>query len=88
MISKPKIDDIDYVTYILGALGSWFGFSFIGINPIPYLLEMPGREKVIPINHNIYKTRYKQIKLELVEKTKEINSIKLKITQITSYLKM
>lgn len=37
--SKPRIDDIDFVTYILGALGSWLGFSFLGVNPIPYLLR-------------------------------------------------
>ena len=29
IISKVKIDDIDYVTYILGAMGTWLGFSFI-----------------------------------------------------------
>ena len=39
VISKPKIDNIDYVTYILGAMGSWIGFSFIGINPIPHLIK-------------------------------------------------
>lgn len=36
--SKPRIDDIDFVTYIFGALGAWIGFSFISINPIPYLI--------------------------------------------------
>lgn len=39
MVSQPRIDNIDYVTYILGALGSWIGFSFIGINPIPWILK-------------------------------------------------
>ena len=38
--SKPRIDHIDYITYILGALGSWLGFSFLSINPIPYILKM------------------------------------------------
>lgn len=37
--SKPRIDDIDYITYILGSLGAWLGFSFIAINPIPYFLR-------------------------------------------------
>lgn len=40
LVSKPRIDNIDYVTYILGALGSWLGFSFVGINPVPYLLTV------------------------------------------------
>ena len=36
--SKLRIDDIDFVTYILGALGPWLGFSFLAVNPIPYLV--------------------------------------------------
>ena len=39
IVSKPRIDKIDYITYILGALGSWIEFSFIGINPIPWILK-------------------------------------------------
>lgn len=38
--SKPRIDPIDFITYILGAMGSWLGFSFIACNPIPYFLEV------------------------------------------------
>lgn len=43
--SKARIDNIDYVTYILGALGFWLGFSFIGINPIPHILSVNGQEQ-------------------------------------------
>lgn len=32
--SNPNIEDIDYVTYIFGAMGTWFGFSFLMINPV------------------------------------------------------
>lgn len=32
--SQDKIDDIDYVTYVFGAMGTWFGFSFLLINPV------------------------------------------------------
>lgn len=38
--SKARIDDIDFITYILGALGSWIGFSFLSINPIPYFFKV------------------------------------------------
>lgn len=34
IVSKPKIENVDYMTYIFGALGSWIGFSFIYLNPI------------------------------------------------------
>lgn len=40
--SKPRIDNIDFVTYILGALGAWLGFSFIGINPVPKFFVVEG----------------------------------------------
>lgn len=51
IVSKPRIDNIDYVTYILGALGSWIGFSFIGINPIPFLLTMKSNAIHTTENH-------------------------------------
>lgn len=34
IVSKPKIENVDYMTYILGALGFWIGFSFIQLNPV------------------------------------------------------
>ena len=86
VISKPKIDNIDYVTYILGALGSWIGFSFIGINPIPHLLQMPREASVTPINHSICKLRFQQLKLDSIKDRKEINAHKQTIAQIISYL--
>lgn len=38
IVSQAKIDDIDYVTYIFGAMGTWFGFSFLMMNPFGYFL--------------------------------------------------
>ena len=46
--SKAKIDTKDYVTYIFGALGAWIGFLFIGINPIPYLIQTENISNDIP----------------------------------------
>ena len=39
IVSRPKIENIDYMTYILGALGSWIGFSFIRLNPVNKFLR-------------------------------------------------
>ena len=39
MESKPRINAIDFITYIFGALGSWIGFSFLVINPVPWVLK-------------------------------------------------
>ena len=47
IISKARIDDIDYFTYIFGALGTWLGFSFIAVDPVPFFLEMT---KLSPTN--------------------------------------
>lgn len=40
--SKPRIDTIDFVTYIFGALGSWIGFTFLDLNPFPWFIQKPG----------------------------------------------
>lgn len=38
--SKASIDNIDFLTYVLGALGAWIGFSFTSINPIPFIFQV------------------------------------------------
>ena len=38
--SKPRIDNIDYVTYVLDAMGSWLGFTFLMLNPVPHFLKV------------------------------------------------
>lgn len=38
--SKPRIDKIDFITYIFGALGSWLGFTFLMLNPVPYVMKI------------------------------------------------
>ena len=35
--NSPKIAHVDYVTYIFGAAGTWFGFSFLVLNPVNFL---------------------------------------------------
>ena len=37
--SQAKIALIDFICYILGACGTWFGFSFLMLNPAPHLLS-------------------------------------------------
>lgn len=50
--SKPRINNIDYVTYVLGALGSWLGFTFLILNPIPYIMKIGG-STIEPNEQNI-----------------------------------
>ena len=77
VISKPKIDNIDYVTYILGALGSWIGFSFIGINPIPHFFETEAGVNSA-ISHNSCHSNIKLIRLEResIKMKQELDRIK------------
>lgn len=52
MTSTPRIDDIDYVTFILGTLGTWLGFSFLAINPVPRFLQVMNDDKKRNTNGN------------------------------------
>lgn len=38
VISMPKIDQIDYVTFILGSIGAWLGLSVLNLNPVSFIL--------------------------------------------------
>ena len=77
VVSKPRIDNIDYVTYILGALGSWIGFSFIGINPVPLLFRVEGQENRGSINHGSCQTNIRMIRRELMHTKRELMKMKL-----------
>lgn len=77
--SKPRIDDIDYVTYILGSLGAWLGFSFIATNPIPYFFRMDDDNKEIPskpmISDRLIHSNVNQLKKKFLIHDQLIKSI-------------
>lgn len=78
--SKPRIDDIDYVTYILGALGSWLGFSFLGCNPVPYIMSMT--VDVIKSNDD----RFKELEKKVADKNFQITAINQKCLSLKSLI--
>lgn len=39
IVSKPQLDEIEYVTFICGAIGTWLGISFMDFNPIQFLFR-------------------------------------------------
>lgn len=50
--SQPKIQNIDFITYVFGAFGTWFGLSFIGINPFGSLIKPKSMNtKVEPVQN-------------------------------------
>ena len=38
--SNAKIIFVDLITYIFGALGTWIGFSFLQLNPVPHFIAI------------------------------------------------
>ena len=63
--SKPRINPIDFITCILGALGSWLGLA---CNPIPYLRRLktkapPGDSKLT--HHNACATTISKLEARL-----------------------
>ena len=38
--SNAKIGFVDLITYVFGALGTWIGFSFLQLNPVPHLVTV------------------------------------------------
>lgn len=73
--SKPRIDPIDFVTYILGAFGSWLGFSFLGCNPIQYFLKTKEEE-------NGKSLRNREDSVAVVRLRNRVNVSEKKIKQI------
>ena len=65
--SKPRIDNTEYVTYIFGALGSWVGFPFILINPVPYLMRINEDSSSIETESEMFK-RLKSSVIKIVDK--------------------
>ena len=82
--STPRIDFIDYFTFILGTVGAWLGISVLSLNPIPSLFAT--KSEIISQNgvqqHNFESDRQKVRKCE-----KELNQFKLWCRKVDSDLK-
>lgn len=83
--SKTKLAIVEYLTYILGALGSWLGFSFIGCNPVPCFLAKKKLNQPTPRIHNVSLTRQSLVSMRKHISTlySEIDRMKLQQSQIT-----
>ena len=90
--SKPRIDNIDYVTYIFGALGSWIGFSFIQLNRVGIFFQRQDIAVSNPDTNDLPVTRNRVIKLEQLTKLKlnkcnhDIATMKHTLDQIIQHL--
>lgn len=56
--SKPRIDNIDYDTYVLGAMDSWLGFTFLMLNPVLYCMKIKPSNISRVTESDIFKVSY------------------------------
>lgn len=82
-VSKPRIDDIDYVNFILGALGSWLGFSLIGLNPVPHFLKIVNDNQAVEdVNQGSDRQQINILKAELTRLKTHQNKLNQQMQQI------
>lgn len=75
--NQEKIDDVDFVTYIFGAAGTWFGFCFLSIEPVLLIEWLYSRlnrnSRVNDGNEDVPETlATKNLVLEVTSKTKSM----------------
>ena len=82
--NHAQIDPVDFVTYIFGAAGTWFGFSFMTIEPVPlieWIIEQVKKRNKISITTNAQGVRENKHNIESLTKMlegfkEEMNAIK------------
>lgn len=71
IVSQPKIEHIDYVTYVFGAMGTWFGFSFLMVNPFGYFFVVSKVSTDQKADHDLeLDNQINQISSELIDQLK------------------
>lgn len=90
--SQAKIDDIDFITYIFGAMGTWFGFSFLMCNPLQLIMVMKKQqtckttirsEEVIKSDSNDYQELSVRLNDIRTKTTEILNSFRFEVQKIT-----
>lgn len=81
--SQPKIENVDFVTYIFGAFGIWFGFSFIAVNPLLFYccccfdkIEDKNRHDIREVNTILMRLQIKRKRKEVKREKRFINLIR------------
>ena len=88
--SKERINPIDYVTFILGTVGTWLGISMVSFNPVPMLFVV--KQGVVPImarqsckeQQNSTENRMRNIETQYDEIKMLIRSVNEKLTRTQS----
>lgn len=83
VVSKPRIDNINYVTYILGALGTWLGFSFASINPIRCIQKYVMTQ---PDSHDHFCTSSVRLRNRTSSLEREVHMLKQEIVHINQII--
>lgn len=80
--SQSKIADIDYVTYVLGACGTWFGFSFLMLNPSVLFSNTEDCKKKKSSSARLQEIFNKKVKIILDQQSRIIRDLKRKYRNI------
>lgn len=76
--NQVKIENVDFITYIFGAAGTWFGFCFLMMNPV-ILIDMFYQQKdKINTNENSIVGKDEEWKASAELKMKEISKLLIK----------
>lgn len=83
--NQVEIENVDYVTYIFGASGTWFGFCFLMINPV-ILIDLfskknTANEEKIPAVDN--ETKLDKMEKAIKQHVIKIASLEYRLNQIT-----
>lgn len=74
--SIPKIGNIDFVTYIFGALGTWIGFSFIQLDPLNVTMKWRNKnENYNFLKRSEFKSHVTLFRIETMKNSYKINRI-------------
>lgn len=52
IVSKPRIDHIDYFSFILGTFGAWLGLSVLSLNPFPLIFTKSTNSSISTVTIN------------------------------------
>ena len=77
--SKAQIDDLEFITYMFGAFGTWLGFSWIAVNPITFLFRT---NDTAGDNNSEFSSFKRKTEITLVCHNKEIVSVKKALTDL------
>lgn len=88
--NQVKIENVDYVTYIFGAAGTWFGFCFLMLNPVA-LIDLLDKKDSVDSDPVSAENTHTQPEVKMQKKIREygieIAALKHNFNQMTELIR-